>query len=107
MVQNIRDMLHLRWRTAQLLRAVADGTPEEVQAIRAAMRIAGISESDRADELRLLLHQFGHRPTFYLTEEVNRLWRMIRSTCVRCGRRSPYLDNDYVCAECILKEDDG
>ncbi|WP_041781851.1 hypothetical protein [Mycolicibacterium chubuense] len=97
-------MVHLRWRTAQLMRAMVDGEGGQAWALRQAMRVEAVADADLCDEFRLLLGQFGHRTPVHLSEEVSRLWRTLRSLCVRCGRSSPNLDNGGVCVDCVVVE---
>lgn len=104
MIRSIRDLVHVRWRTAQMLAALVDDETEQVRALRQVMRIEGLDVEDSRDEMRLLLSQFGHRPVFYLREEVSRLWRKLRQLCVRCGRSTRYIGNDGVCSDCVIEE---
>lgn len=104
MIRSIRDLLYLRWRTAQVLLAVADGKLEQVGALRRAMQIEGVDAADSRDEMGLLLRQFGHRPSIVLRGEVSRLWRKLTERCVRCDRIDRHLDNAGICHRCILVE---
>jgi|GEM_PF-6090489 len=103
-MSGVNDLVHLRWRTAQLVIAVAEGDGRQVRAVLHAMRVEGIGSGDRRDEVRLLLAEFGHRTLWWLREEVSRLWRVLTEFCVRCGRRSRHLDLDYVCPDCVVDE---
>lgn len=104
MLRSIRDMIHLRWRTAQLLLILMQGDLDQVRALRAAMRVEGFDDADMGDELKLMLRQFGHRSEAILGDEVTRLWRQLTQLCARCDRPSRHLDNDGVCYRCILAE---
>ncbi|MDC8982162.1 hypothetical protein PR370_06095 [Mycobacterium marinum] len=100
----MHDLLHLRWRTAQLLLAAAEGQDDQVAALRWAMRVERLDSDDVRDELRLLSRQFGHRATFYLRDEVSRVWGQLIRLCVRCGRPSRHLDREWICASCVVEE---
>lgn len=78
MLINTTDLLHLRWRSAQLLAAIASGDERQAQALLAAMRVEGIDAEDRRDEIALLLRQFGRRPIAALGVEIGRLWLKLR-----------------------------
>lgn len=78
MLADTTSLLNLRWRTAQLVLASAKGDPHTVRGLRVAMRIEDINPDDVADEIRLLLHQFGHRPPAVLRDEANRLWLKLK-----------------------------
>lgn len=104
MPRDVHDLIHLRWRTAQLLLAVAEGEGDQVRALRIAMRNEGITAADRSDEIRLLWHQFGRRPQVVLRQEISRLWRQLRERCVRCGRANRHLDSQGVCVNCVIGE---
>lgn len=104
MIRSISDMLHLRWRTAQLLRAVAQGDAEQARALRRAMRIENLDGPDMRDEMSLLIREFGHRPIWVLTQECARLWLKVSRICVRCHRISQHRDNAGVCYQCVLRE---
>lgn len=104
MVGSIRELLNLRWRTAQVMSAMVRGDGKHARAVRAAMRVEGIDDTDMVDEFRLLRNQFGHRPIAALSDEVARLWHRISQMCVRCDRVSRYRDNDGVCWRCIIEE---
>lgn len=103
-LRSVQDLVYLRWRTAQLLLAVVDGDDSQAQALRHAMRIEGIENSDTRDEMGLLAHQFGHRSLFRLREEINRLYRQLRQWCGRCGRRRWIFDSRGVCMDCVVQE---
>lgn len=104
MIRSIRELIHVRWRAAQVLAAVADGKDEQAWAVRQAMQIEGLDTADVRDETGLLIRQFGHRPTIVLREETSRLWRKLTMCCVRCDRFDPHLDNAGICYRCILEE---
>ncbi|MHA7661852.1 hypothetical protein [Mycolicibacterium sp. HS_4_1] len=104
MLRSTSDMLLLRWRTAQLLRAVVHGDAEQARALREAMRIEKLDGPDISDEMSLLVRQFGHRPIWALTQECARLWLKVSAICVHCHRISQQRDNAGVCAACITKE---
>ncbi|QNI06502.1 hypothetical protein GAN17_09475 [Mycobacterium kubicae] len=78
MLGSTTDLLRLRWRSAQLLAAVARGDERQAKAILAAMDVEGISSADRRDETALLLGQFGRRPIAALGVEIGRLWLKLR-----------------------------
>lgn len=78
MLSSTIDMNHLRWRSAQLLAAVAQGDMRQARAILGVMDIEGISVVDRRDEIALLLRQFGHRPAAALGVEICRLWLKLK-----------------------------
>lgn len=103
MLTSVRDLVHLRWRTAQLVNAMADGNRTQARAVRQAMRIEGIADGDMRDEFRLLLAEFGARTPWWLRAEASRLWHALAELCVCCGRRSRHLDLDYVCADCVIE----
>ncbi|SBS77352.1 conserved hypothetical protein [uncultured Mycobacterium sp.] len=104
MLRSVQDLVHLRWRTAQVLLAVVDGTTEQVRVLRQAMQIEGIETSDTRDEMALLLRQFGPRAPVWLRGEINRLSRQLRQWCGRCGRRNRYFDNRGICVDCVVEE---
>lgn len=104
MLRSVRDLVHLRWRTAQVLMAAVEGNAEQVRSLRQAMRVEQLDDPDMRDEIRLLLRQFGHRTPVYLSEEASRLWRQLLQFCTRCGRASQHRDNTGVCHRCILEE---
>jgi hypothetical protein len=103
-ISSVRDMVHLRWRTAGLITALIEGNGKQATALRRAMRVEGIEDGDMADEFRLLLRQFGHRTPVYLRDELARLWRQLNLFCTRCGRTSRHRDNAGVCHRCVLEE---
>ena len=78
MLSSTTDLLQLRWRSAQLLAAVAQGNKRDVRALLRAMEVEGINPEDRRDEIALLLAQFGRRPTAALGVEIGRLWLKLR-----------------------------
>ncbi|KZS75728.1 hypothetical protein A4G26_04865 [Mycobacterium kansasii] len=78
MLSDTTDLLHLRWRSAQLLAAVTRGDDRQVQALLSAMDIEGVDPGDRRDEIALLLHEFGPRPIAALGVEIGRLWLKLR-----------------------------
>jgi len=78
MLSSTTDLLQLRWRSAQLLAALARGDEPQAQALLAAMRVEGIDAEDRRDEMALLLRQFGRRPIAALGVEIGRLWLKLR-----------------------------
>jgi len=117
MTRDIYDMVHLRWRTAQLMRAIVDGDGAQVRALREVMRVEGVDNPDMCDEFRLLIAEFGDRNPVYLSEEVSRLWCKLTERCVRCGGRAggffvPHdaevcLDNFGICSRCVLDDEEA
>ncbi len=103
MIRSIRELIHVRWRAAQVLAAVADGKNEQAWALRAAVQIEGLDTADVRDEMGLLIRQFGHRPTIIVREEASRLWRTLTMCCTRCDRFDRCLDNAGICYRCILE----
>lgn len=105
MLRRVLDLIHLRWRAAQLLLAIAEGRSDEARALRRAMEIEGVNPADIHDEIRLLLREFGHRSPWALGEEVGRLWRKLRQHCGRCGQRTKvWRAEDGVCLDCVIEE---
>jgi hypothetical protein len=104
MLGSVYDLVHLRWRAAQLLLAISDGDDAQVSALRQAMRVEGITSADRRDETGLLLRQFGHRTSYWLRAEVDRLYRQLRQWCGRCRQRAWCLDKRGLCPSCIVAE---
>lgn len=78
MLTSTADLTHLRWRSAQLLAAVAQDDRRQVRALLRAMEVEGINPEDRRDEIALLVRQFGRRPIASLGVEIGRLWLKLR-----------------------------
>lgn len=106
MLGSVRDLLHLRWRTASLMVAMIGGDGPAALAIRQAMITEGIDDLDMAAEFRLLTAQFGRRPPSALVAEALRVWDRLTQICTRCGRFSKYRDNVGTCYRCVLAEDE-
>lgn len=83
--------------------AMVDRDGRRARAVRDSLRAEGFGD-DWFDEFGLLRAELGPRTPWWLHREIDRLWRLLRQFCSRCGRRSRYLDNDSVCTDCVVAE---